>query len=1746
MLRTRCAGTPLHQGRLPRDCNRAVAVLMWQVGTVVRMLEYRALGGLSVVDGDAELSLGGSRQRRLAAVLLIDRNRVVSVDRLGEVVFAGEPTPGAATTLRSYVARLRRVVECAGSGSRVVTRPPGYMLEVGDEAFDVARFEGAVAVGRACLTRGDAAGASRVLREGLGLWRGGAYAEFADEDWARPEAQRLGELRLVAYELLGDAELACGRAAEVVSELEALAAEHPLRESFQAKLMLALYRSGRQVEALRAYQAHREVLADELGLDPPPELAELEGRILAHDKELLEFEPGERRLRGYRLGERLGTGRDGTVYAARLPGVDRDIAVRVVPEALANDPGFVRSFDADAQRVAALRHPAVVSLYDWWREPGAAYVVMRRMRGGTLRDRLQRGPVPGGEVAALVARVGAALVAAAEAGIAHARVVAESVLFDEGGNAYLGDFPLGTCDTWVPGDGVRDLAVVVAESLIGRLPVGGSIEDVPAAVAEVLTAALSEAEPPRLESFVPAVVAALSGEVGGPVYERPNPYKGLRAFDEPDAEDFFGRDGLVDEVLARLAGGGPQGRLVLVVGGSGSGKSSLVRAGLLPRVRRGASGGSERWFVAAMVPGASPFKELAESLRRVAVVETGGLAGELAASVQGIDRVVRRIVPEGGELLLVVDQLEELFTLAGDDEQRAFLDGLTHALGVADSRLRVVATLRADFYDRPLRFERFGTAVGDATVPVAAMAAAELEAAIVGPAARVGGGVEPALVAELVGAVLYEPAALPALQFTLYELAERSLDRNLTLAAYRKLGGVDAAIAARAEDLYRSLEDPARDGVRRLFERLVVVSAEVEPIRRRALRSELADAAGPSAREVLDVIEVWAQARLLTLDRHPESRAPTVEVAHEALLREWPRLRGWLEEDREEIVALGHLRDAAASWAELDHDPGALYRGARLDTTLQLADRGTRTLTPLEREFLDASRNERDRERQREADQLSRTTRANRRLRAQLVALAVVLVVAVVAGLTAVRQRDRAQESAADADAAAVAADARRVGAQALVAPALDRSLLLAVEGVRLDDSLDTRANLLAALSRNPALVRSAGVGEPLWALDVSPDGELVAAGGPLGAVSFHDAHSLEQLGTLDEPSWRIQFRPDGKQIAMAASVFTNEPIIEFDPFPVLLVDPATFEPERVQLGGQPAQGVAWDVHYSADGRFLAACFDLLTRGEDFSTATQVVVWDVTAPERPIRRIELPPSPETGTTTVALSPDGSLLYFGAADPPSLTIYRVATGEAVRSVGVGPAGRLEINPDGTLLAMAAGDAGNEVVLLDAATLAERSRLRGHTAFVGSLRFSHDGDFLASASDDGTAIVWNLATGDRREQLRGHAGSVFDLGFSTDDNTLYTGSLDEQLLAWDLDGDRHLLPRRAIAEPVASEIPQLTDFFADSAPTGDAVAYVNLAQTDGAEQTGTVQWLDVTTGRAGEVVDTGHPDIGGHAWRPDGRRFATAGQDGFVRVWDWHTEALVTERQVARVPLVGLDYTGDGTRLVVGERVGGGGGRLLTVDAETLEGAGPAVQFDDRIVSVTASPDNRTAIALTADGGFTLVDLIDGRVLHEGSLETKRLQAEPLDADFSPDGQRVAISFFDSVGVLDVETGDWVRPPVDGHEAAVRSVAYAPDGSLLASGSRDGRVGLWDGRTGALLGTILPGGPTNETMVEFLPDGHTVLISSENGALYTWDTRLQPWVEHACAVAGRNLTQDEWRDAFGDRRYHRTCPRYPAGT
>jgi DNA-binding SARP family transcriptional activator/tRNA A-37 threonylcarbamoyl transferase component Bud32 len=997
------------------------------------MVELRALGAVGITRDGGEVGVGGPRQRRLLALLLIHRNAVVSVDRLADAVFAGDPTPAAATTLRSYVARMRRVLGEDGGAVALVTQAPGYLLRLPDDAFDVARFEAGLAEGRSLLSRGDPAGAVTALRDALALWRGDAYAEFDDEDWARPEAQRLAELHLVAHELCLDAELASGRAAAVVAELEQMVGEHPLREAFVAQLMLALYRSGRQADALRALRAHREVLLEELGLDPTPSLQELEARILAHDPDLLLGDPGGAALRGYRLGNRLGTGQDGTVHAAHLPGVDRDLVIRTIRPDLADAPDFVRSFEATAHRIASIRHPAIVPIHDYWREPGAAYVVLRRMHGGSLADRLERAdrqPLTAAEVATVVEQIGAALVVAAEAGVVHGRISPRSVLFDEAGHACLSDFDLGAAGAAgadrAPGCDVAGLADLV----------GACLADPRSEVADALERGRSADARPPMSEYAPLLVAALSGGSAGGSAPVPNPYKGLRAFDEADADDFFGRSALVEELIGRLARDDARGRLVLVVGGSGTGKSSVVRAGLLPRVRRGDVPGSAQWFVTAMLPGAAPFKELAAALRKVAVTEIDGVADALAAE-HGIDTVIRRLLPPAGQLLLVVDQLEELFTSAPERDQRRFLDRLVDAVTAHDSRLRVVCTLRADFYDRPLGVTSFGAMVSDATVTIPAMSAAELEAAIVEPAARAGRNVDGALVAELVAAALDEPAGLPALQFTLFELAERT-GGDLTLASYRDLGGLSGAIATRAEALYRALDDDERGAVRRLFGQLVVVHPDGEPTRRRATRMELT-ADDPTS------------TTSSTAGPTPASSASTV-TARAGCPPSNRRTRRCCGSGRG--CGGGSTRTARPSWSSVTcvrPRPGGRRSSATPERSTgapgsrsRSTPSAPRPARPQERAFLDDSRAAHEAEEREAADRAERQARTNRRLRRQLVVTGVALVIALVGGFVAVDQRGDAVQERRVAFARELAA-----ASDASLDEDPERAMLLALEADR-------------------------------------------------------------------------------------------------------------------------------------------------------------------------------------------------------------------------------------------------------------------------------------------------------------------------------------------------------------------------------------------------------------------------------------------------------------------------------------------------------------------------------------------------------------------------------------------------------------------------------------------------------------------------------------------------------------------------
>ncbi len=341
-------------------------------------MRFLVLGPLEVTGEDGPIGLGGPKQRAVLAHLLVRANQVVPAEALIDRLWGDEPPETARNTLQTYVSHLRKAL----GAERLEGRAPGYVLHVQPDELDAARFEALVREARAADGQPDRV--RDLLGEALGLWRGQAFADL-DADGLAGEIARLDELRIQATEERVSADLESGRHVEVVGELESLTREFPLRERLWSLLMLALYRSGRQADALAAFQRARETLADELGVDPSPELQRLHERILRQDDDLeVQGEP----LRGYRLLEKIGEGAFGAVYRAIQPHVGREVAVKSIHPDLANQPDFVRRFEREAQLVALLEHPHVVPLYDYWREPDAAYLIMRFLRGGTVEDLL--------------------------------------------------------------------------------------------------------------------------------------------------------------------------------------------------------------------------------------------------------------------------------------------------------------------------------------------------------------------------------------------------------------------------------------------------------------------------------------------------------------------------------------------------------------------------------------------------------------------------------------------------------------------------------------------------------------------------------------------------------------------------------------------------------------------------------------------------------------------------------------------------------------------------------------------------------------------------------------------------------------------------------------------------------------------------------------------------------------------------------------------------------------------------------------------------------------------------------------------------------------------------------------------------------------------------------------------------------------------------------------------------------------
>ncbi|MFI9381761.1 hypothetical protein [Kutzneria sp. NPDC052558] len=1177
----------------------------------------------------------------------------------------------------------------------------------------------------------------------------------------------------------------------------------------------------------------------------------------------------------------------------------------------------------------------------------------------------------------------------------------------------------------------------------------------------------------------------LTAQIGGDIDNRDPgcaPYLGLAPFEPDDADRFFGRDELLDDLVTRVS----QRRLVGVFGASGSGKSSLVRAGLVAMARK--QGLIATGPTLLLTPGPHPIEELAVHLAAASGLSSVELRAELAAAPDNLRLRVRQALhdePDDVDLLVVVDQFEEVFTLCHDPDERAgFIAALVAATSAPGSRVRVVLGVRADFYGHCLRHPELVAALRDAQVPVGPLSPEQLREAIIQPAVHAGLTVESALVSRLIADAAGQPAVLPLVSHALMETWRRRRGTRLTVAGYEETGGLHQAIAHTAEQVHTALDATQREIVRGLFLRLTAFGEGTEDTKRRVARTEL-DADPDTA----VVLEKLTSARLLTADRD------SVQITHEALIRCWPRLRGWLACDRDRLRAHRELTEATNAWELVHRDPGALYRGARLAVARDRLGAHDTTLTAREREFLETSLAA-------EAAEQASERRRSRRSRQLTALLAVLLVLAVIATGIAVRsQYAIAQErNAAIAGKAALDAAALRESNPAL-------SIQLSLAAYRLSPTPGTRDGLLSALA-TPYAARITVHTDTVEAVSYSDDGRLLASASADKTVRIWDVSTPlrpSAVATIsgDAAVRGVRFAPGGRIMATADAGSTPR---------VRLWDMSKPQQPR-QLATLPVD--AGMAAFSGDGRLLAT-----------GSADSVRLWDLTDPSTP-RAVGAVPITSGRVRAIDLSPHGPLLavagpgdgsgLWNIADPAHPVSLSTVHGR-VRAV---------FSPDGRVLATT-DDRDSTPRLWDISDPGAPQRaavLVGHTASVNTLRFAPDGHGLATSGDDNTIRLWD--TTDPRQphlaaSLTGHTNTVYALAFSPDGRTLASGAGDTTVRLADLSGL----------------------FLADHADTVVAAAFsADGRMSATASMDHTVRLADTTDPRDPRplaIID--HPDaVFTAAFSPDGHLLAVSGRDHTVRLWD------ITEPRRPRPAGV---VTGHAD--AVCQAVFSPDGRLLATASwdHTARLWDITTAASPRLVGIlTGQTDVISDVAFTPDGHRLATASQDVRLWDI----TDPVRPQLLAAVGGDNITRVAIgagghllataSQDHTVRLWDISDPRHTRgvAVITAHTDSVDAVAFSPDGRRLATAGEDRAIRLFDitDPTRPQDAGVLAGHTATVARAVFSPDGHTLLTAGADHSARLWETDIDALAARVCALARPAITPAEWDRHFPELPYQPPC-------
>ena len=1163
----------------------------------------------------------------------------------------------------------------------------------------------------------------------------------------------------------------------------------------------------------------------------------------------------------------------------------------------------------------------------------------------------------------------------------------------------------------------------------------------------------------------------------------PCPYRGLSAFQETDAPFFFGRDGFAERLFEAVN----QKPLVAAVGPSGSGKSSVVFAGLIPRLRHEGD-----WLVVSFRPGNRPFFRLAEQLipllesgmsETEQLVEANKLTVALQQQTLAIADVIERILnktPHANRLLLVADQFEELYILdreqgTGNREQginnppssvlplpsshlplpsshpplpsslfrlpssigRCFQDQLLAAIAQA-SNLKLVLTLRADFVDRALFYRPFAEALRQHGLELLGpMTRAELQAAVQEPAQQLGVTIEQGLTARILDAVSEEPGYLPLLEFALTLLWEKQQNRMLTHAAYEAIGGIEQALAGYAEQIYDSLSLADRQRAQHVFVQLIHPGEGTADTRRVATRTEVGT-------ENWDLVAHLANARLVVSQQDEGTGEETVEIVHEALIWGWQRLGQWLEDDRSFRTWQERLRIAIQQWQASRQDEGALLRGGPLLNAQQWLQERQADLSQLEQEFIQTSV-------VRQLQEQRLRDRVRHRITSGLAGgLAAALFLVGIAGW----QWRRAEIGETNAQLSALSASAKELFASKKELEALLESLKAAQTlqqsaGIK----ADTRIQVLAALQQAVYEIREYNrlEGHDRTVIDVtfSPDGRTIASASDDGTVKLwqQDGTLLKTLRGHEEPVRSVRFSPDGQVLASAS----------YDGTIKLWQKNGTLL--RTLNGHQDKVN---SVHFSPDGKLLVSA----------SADKTIKLW---------------------------TPEGKLVR-------TLTGHRAWVRYA------------SFSRDGQILASASADKTVRLWQPDGTPIAT---LKGHEGTVNSVSFSPDGALLASASNDKTIKLWHRQ-GTLVKTLTGHTDRIWDIQFSPDGQTLASTSADQTAKLWQLDG-------RLRSTLAGHNAPIYSISFS---PNGQTLA---TASSD------TTIKLWQRESRP-QLALEGHRDrILNVRFSPDGQTLATASTSGTTKLWQRDGSVFRTLSHL-QTNLLDLDFSNDSKLLVSASAKG-------TLSLHTLEGK-ELKSFSTHqqgVLGIALSPDDKTLATAGKDGtlklwrqdgtwlrtlwghrssvmdvqfspnGNMLVTAGDDNTIKLWTQQGKLLKtltehnSRVWEVDFSPDGRLLASASRDGTVRLWHRSGKLLNT-LKGHNNQVVSVNFSPDGRVLASASLDGTVRLWS-LEGTLLATLW-GHRGSVMSVRFSPDGTAIASAGDDRAAILWNLDLDNLMAKGC--------------------------------